>query len=43
MLINEHFKSNPSEDNKNYIIIEKTFRFVYNYHNSSEKQLIASY
>lgn len=43
MLIKEHFKSDPPEENDNYNIIEKTLQSVYDYHNSSERQLVASH
>lgn len=43
MLIKAHFKSDPPEENDNYNIIEKTLQSVYDYHNSSERQLVASH
>lgn len=41
MLITEHFKSDPPEDNEDYNNIKKTLQSVYDYHNSSERQLLA--
>ena len=43
MLINEHFKSDPNEENGNYNNIEKTVQSVYDYYNSSEKELVVSH
>ncbi|MCR5541120.1 MAG: AAA family ATPase [Ruminococcus sp.] len=42
-LINKHFRSNDPEENENYNAVIQTLQSVYNYHNSSERQLVASH
>ena len=43
MLITEHFINDNAEENEYYNTIKQTLQYVYNYHNSSIKELVCAY